>query len=82
MGCKQSIPKMTAKECKMSNRTLLYVKNKIYDVTDFIDEHPGGRMCIMKNRNKDCEVDYRFHSKNAQKKWDSMLIGYKENEIN
>ena len=53
-------------------------KNKVYDVTKFAKIHPGGIECILNKSNPsyDCEKDYKFHSENAKKLWDSFLIGY------
>jgi len=54
------------------------IKNKVYDVTDFINLHPKGSEVILKcaKTGEDCEIHYKFHSKKAQKNWDSYFIGY------
>ena len=63
---------------KLNNNGKCYIirKNKIYDVTDFIKYHPGGSVWILKNRDKDVDSDYKFHSYNAKKKWRKYFIGY------
>ena len=43
----------------------IIVKKKIYDVTEFIDSHPGGKNCILKNLYKNCDYHMKFHSKKA-----------------
>lgn len=81
MGCRHSLPKLSVNEINnlQKNRIIVYVKSKVYDVTELVDSHPGGRMCIIKNNGNDCNKDFNFHSKNAQKNWDTYLIGYKKN---
>ncbi len=48
---------------------------KVYDVTSFIDLHPGGRVAILKRAGQDATRDFRFHSKKGQKVWSGMEIG-------
>ena len=55
-------------------RVILLCKKKIYDVTDFVDIHPGTNI-ILKHINNDNTINYKFHSKKAQKLWDSFFIG-------
>lgn len=49
----------------------------IYDVTDYIEHHPGGRYSIMKKIGGvvDCTQDLLYHSKSGQKYWKQFLIG-------
>ncbi len=49
----------------------------VYDVTDYIEHHPGGKYSIMKKAGGavDCTRDLEFHSKSGQKYWDRFLIG-------
>lgn len=49
----------------------------VYDVTDYIEHHPGGKYSIMKKTGGavDCTRDLKFHSKSGQKYWDQFLIG-------
>lgn len=57
-------------------RIILLCKNKIYDVTEFINLHPGPNDIILKHIEKDNTINYNFHSKNAKKIWKKFLIGY------
>eukprot|EP00560_Eucampia_antarctica_P009914 CAMPEP_0197831652 /NCGR_PEP_ID=MMETSP1437-20131217/11393_1 /TAXON_ID=49252 ORGANISM="Eucampia antarctica, Strain CCMP1452" /NCGR_SAMPLE_ID=MMETSP1437 /ASSEMBLY_ACC=CAM_ASM_001096 /LENGTH=191 /DNA_ID=CAMNT_0043434663 /DNA_START=133 /DNA_END=705 /DNA_ORIENTATION=+ len=43
----------------------------IYDATEYMNIHPGGRLSILRKAGgiKDCSVDIAFHSKKAQKMW-------------
>ena len=56
-------------------KIILLCKKKIYDVTNFVDLHPGNNI-ILKHINNDNTINYKFHSKKAKKLWDSFLIGY------
>lgn len=49
----------------------------IYDVTDYVEHHPGGKYSIMKKIGGvvDCTQDMMFHSKSGQKYWKQFLIG-------
>ncbi|EAA16337.1 Heme/Steroid binding domain, putative [Plasmodium yoelii yoelii] len=48
----------------------------VYDVTKFIENHPGGINCILNKATNDVSVDFSFHSKYAQTKiWESLKIG-------
>ncbi len=58
----------------MSNRLYIYINKEPYDVTDFIDEHPGGKQCILNKIGKDCTIDYNWHSKNGKKLWKEFLV--------
>ena len=56
------------------SRVILLCKKKIYDVTDFVDLHPGTDI-ILKHTNNDNTKNYKFHSKKAKKLWESFYIG-------
>jgi hypothetical protein len=48
----------------------------VYDVTSYLEEHPGGKRSILRNcGGRDCIEDMEFHSKSAQKLWQSYAIG-------
>lgn len=49
----------------------------VYDVTDYVEHHPGGKYSIMKKVGGavDCAQDMKFHSKSGQRYWDRFLIG-------
>ena len=48
---------------------------KVYDVTEFISDHPGSSNAILKHAGKDCSVDFDFHSYSTQKLWKKYYIG-------
>jgi len=49
----------------------------IYDVTDYVEHHPGGKYSIMKKIGGvvDCTQDLLYHSKSGQKYWNQFLVG-------
>ena len=53
----------------------LVAHGRIYDVTLFMDSHPGGIASIMKHAGSDSTVDYEFHSSKARKLWAKYYIG-------
>mmetsp|Transcript_17726 Transcript_17726/g.35377 ORF Transcript_17726/g.35377 Transcript_17726/m.35377 type:complete len:219 (+) Transcript_17726:263-919(+) len=61
------------------NSAWLLIDKNIYDVTDYIEKHPGGRKSILKYSGgvKNCREDMNFHSKSAIK----MLKAYKIGKI-
>jgi len=56
----------------------LIAGNKVYDVTEYIELHPGGRQSILKYAGgvKDVTRDLQFHSKAGQRAWKKYHIGY------
>ena len=59
------------------NKCIVTANNFVYDVTDFLQDHPGGKMCIQqKCKNfKDCSEDFLFHGINGKKMWKKYKIG-------
>lgn len=53
----------------------LVAHGSVYDVTDFVREHPGGVRSLLRHAGKDCTEDFDFHSKSAQHKWRKYRIG-------
>ena len=80
------IPYITIDQLKIlvnNGRKLLNVNYNIYDVTNYYNNHPGGK-CILKNiifikNNKiilnNSIIDYNFHSKSSKLVWKKLLIG-------
>ncbi|KAH6804088.1 cytochrome B5 isoform E [Perilla frutescens var. frutescens] len=55
----------------------IIVNGKVYDVTPFMEEHPGGDEVILSSTGKDATTDYEEvgHSDSAQKMMDKYYIG-------
>ena len=51
--------------------------NRVIDVTEFLDYHPGGRKCLVKRAGEaaDTVVDFEFHSPIGRKMWFKYQIG-------
>ncbi len=47
----------------------------VYDVTDFIQRHPGGRFAILSKAGTDATDQYKWHSKHAKLLWKARIIG-------
>lgn len=62
---------VTEKDC------YLLLNGKVYDVTDFLDEHPGGYDIILNTTGKDATEDFEEigHSNAARAMLDKYLIG-------
>lgn len=51
-------------------------RGTVYDVTDALPDHPGGKSSILRNAGgRDCEEDFLFHSKPARKLWRQYRVG-------
>lgn len=48
---------------------------KVYDVTDMVEHHPGGKRSILRHAGRECSVDFDFHSKAGQRLWAKYQIG-------
>ena len=48
---------------------------KVYDVTKFINRHPGGKFVIKSNSGKNVSRHFDYHSKRSHKIWEKYLIG-------
>ena len=74
MGCNYSY--YTRKEIEEQKDCWILINDKIYNVTSYIDYHPGGANCILKNKGKDCSDDYKMHSVLGQKTWKLYFVGF------
>ncbi|KAK6142657.1 hypothetical protein DH2020_023009 [Rehmannia glutinosa] len=55
----------------------LIISGKVYDVTPFLEEHPGGDEVLIMSTGKDATTDFEDvgHSDDAQEKMKEFLIG-------
>lgn len=51
--------------------------NDIYDITSYVNAHPGGPASLLKRAGgqKDCTEDLNFHSKRGKAAWEQFKIG-------
>ncbi|CAG2103641.1 unnamed protein product [Medioppia subpectinata] len=61
----------------MYNDCWLVIYDLVYNVTDFLNEHPGGEYIVMENAGRDATLAFRGsrHSKDAVDMLDKYLIG-------
>ena len=77
MGNKLSIITQNELETlKKNNQTIIFIDKKVYNITNYLEKHPGGKDCLLKNKLKNTKESYNFHSSYAQKLWKEYLIGY------
>ena len=77
-----SVPSYTKEEIlkhRKINDCWIIIQNEIYDVTDFILQHPAGPQLILNNAGLESSRHYNFHSLKAQKIWKQQFIGYINN---
>ncbi|KAI1318277.1 hypothetical protein EDD11_006973 [Mortierella claussenii] len=75
----------TADLAEHSTRSSLYlaVGGKVYDCTDFIDEHPGGEEVLFDEAGKDATESFEDvgHSEEAREIMEKMYVGeYKDDK--
>ncbi|CAC9512192.1 putative nitrate reductase [Leishmania infantum JPCM5] len=57
-------------------RTLVIIRDKVYDVTTFLASHPGGKSALRRNNGKDVtDAFFSMHSATAMRKLPDFLIG-------
>lgn len=57
-------------DTKPDNSVIIYIGYKAYDVTNFVNKHPGGASAIINKSGKDVTRDYMWHTTKTQKEWE------------
>ena len=57
------------------NSCWILVDRNIYDVTEFLDIHPGSKKAILKYACQNVKQSYKYHSKGGRDLWKNYLIG-------
>ncbi|KAJ8686334.1 hypothetical protein QAD02_022128 [Eretmocerus hayati] len=71
----------TVQDVKSANddrmRTMLIIYDKVYDLTDFLNEHPGGEEILLDHGGKDASEDFDDvgHSTDAHELMEKYLVG-------
>ncbi|XP_066601852.1 cytochrome b5-like [Prorops nasuta] len=62
---------------KDEGRTIIILHDKVYDVTSFLNEHPGGEEVLLEHSGKDSSDDFDDigHSKDAFDLMKNYLVG-------
>jgi len=53
----------------------LIAHNKVYDVTRWVEMHPGGAAALLRRGGLDATRDFDFHTKRAREMWEKTFIG-------
>lgn len=83
MGCKifrEKIPEYPIYEVRKHNNQndcWIIVGKYVYDVTTFLDRHPGSKKAILRHAGEICDHHLNFHSQKAR----DMLMEYKIGKI-
>jgi hypothetical protein len=75
--CTQYYPLCEVRRHNNAESAWLVAGNDVYDVTEYIHMHPGGRQSILKKAGgtRDCTQDLFFHSKRGKQLWKKYHIG-------
>jgi len=76
----ESLPQYTLSEVSehcMPDDCWIIVFDRVYDVTDFLDEHPGGQYIMLENAGRDATLVFRGsrHGRDAYDMLDKYLVG-------
>jgi len=76
-----TIPLADVESHNTSKSCYVTIGTKVYDVTDFLDDHPGGEDLILEHGGKDVTEMMRdeashFHTESAYEILDELLIGF------
>ena len=71
------ITKQEFKDHNNNNNTGKWIiaNNYVYDVSNYINKHPGGSYAIKSCIGKDCSRCYNNHTKHGKDIWKSKCIG-------
>ena len=49
--------------------------NKVYNLTEFINRHPGGKFVIKSKAGQDVSKHFDMHTKESHRIWENHVIG-------
>ncbi|PGH14803.1 hypothetical protein AJ79_02819 [Helicocarpus griseus UAMH5409] len=63
-----------AQHNKADSGMYIIIDNKVYNVTDFLDEHPGGAKILKRVAGKDASKQFwKYHNESVLKKYGGKL---------
>ena len=63
------------------NDCWIIAHNKVYDVSKYMNIHPGSKKAILNKAGQDVSYDFDFHSKKSREIWEKLCIGYTEDYV-
>lgn len=68
-------------ESSSKHSLLCIIDAKVYDLTDFVDAHPGGAFVLQQVSGKDATVDfYNLHRQSVLQQYSDLCVGSIQNE--
>ena len=78
-GCKSSrcYTRCQVRRHNSAESAWLVAGDSIYDATEYLQHHPGGKASILKKAGGlvDCTEDLRFHSRSGRHMWQKYYVG-------
>ena len=73
----KSVKEFTTAEVSGSKDTLVILHGQVYDLTAFVQHHPGGEDAILEHKGLDATADFESigHPKGALKKVEKFVVG-------
>ena len=73
----------TRKEVSESEKKLIIIDCNVYDITDYINEHPGGEEILYEVIGLDCTLEFNNsgHSTEAYKLLENFIVGKINNNV-
>ncbi len=63
------------KKHNTENDCWIYANYIVYNVTPFLNKHPGSKSAILRYAGQNCDTHFNFHSKYAKQIWKQYKIG-------
>lgn len=65
---------------EVEENNYIIIKNKVYDISKFINKHPGGPFVLKKFMGKDVTKEFKLlHKKGTLSRFKHLHIGYYKN---
>lgn len=81
MAAQKTFTREEVKKLNNEDNVLFIVDAKVYDVSDFLDAHPGGEAVLRQVAGKDATVDfYNLHRHEVLTKYADLVVGTIEGE--
>ena len=58
-----------------AGRCIIIANNFVYDTTDYLNKHPGGRFAVESKKGTIVDKHYNMHPSHAKERWETYKIG-------